>query len=169
MCGMVATMPSEPVNFCPAADCDLPCGKPPCQLTQGAGHTNCTQLFSGCPELSRSYSRNAFQHRWLSLSGEATYRFLPPFFLPLAAFFAICLVPPFGVVCLSRGPTAPQHRCPPARPACTRSAFASSRTSLGSLSERPTLQHVSKKKGASTKVPHRLLPPRVRPRATASR
>ena len=34
------------------------------------------------------------------LAGGRTYRFLPPFFLPpLAAFFAIVSVPPFGLVC----------------------------------------------------------------------
>src|SRR5688500_6672267 len=33
----------------------------------------------------------------LSLTGEAAYRFLPPFFFPpLAVFFAIALIPPFA-------------------------------------------------------------------------
>jgi hypothetical protein len=47
---------------------NFPRGKLPCHLAQGAGRTNCTRLFSGCPELSRSYSRGTFQPRWLSLS-----------------------------------------------------------------------------------------------------
>ena len=59
--------------------------------------------------------------------GEASYRFLPPFFLPLAAFFAIVSCPslrvvlPFAGLPLQRGIAAYRHaHAAPAAPSLRR-------------------------------------------------
>ena len=53
------------------------------------------------------------------LTGEAAYRFLPAFFFPpLAAFFAIALIPPFTVGFRVRRASTARRTLPPGTPAC---------------------------------------------------
>ena len=69
--------------------------------------------------MGRPYSKNGGDRRPRFWQDRASYRFLPPFFFPpLAAFFAIALIPPFtrGIArsaLRGRGAAAVRHAGPP--------------------------------------------------------